>query len=112
VVRRIHWRRVDSALEADWIYLEAARAVFPESYKALTSQRQAWWVHINPQTNYPRYVKTNDPAALGGIYLGPIDDKHAAARYVQAVEGLFDLCRDYRLLTQAPAGGPCAWRQM
>src|SRR5687768_5418462 len=23
IVRRIYWRRVDSALEADWIYLEA-----------------------------------------------------------------------------------------
>ncbi len=113
VVRRVYWRRVDSALEADWIYFEAARAIFPESYQDLAGLRPAWWVHVNPQTNYPRYVKSNDPTALtGGIHLGPIEEKQAAERYVQAVEGLFDLCRDYRLLTQAPHGGPCAWRQM
>jgi excinuclease UvrABC nuclease subunit len=112
LVRRIYWRRVDSALEADWVYYEAARAIFPDSYAGMTGFRQVWWVHVNPQTNYPRYTRTNDPTAAGGVYLGPIEDKHAAARYVHAVEALFDLCRDYRLLTQAPHGGPCAWRQM
>src|SRR3954471_4950847 len=27
-VRRVHWRRVDSTFEADWLYLEAARELF------------------------------------------------------------------------------------
>src|SRR3954470_11121853 len=30
IVRRVHWRRVDSALEADWVYYEAARLLFPK----------------------------------------------------------------------------------
>src|SRR5437763_5649063 len=29
LVRRVRWRRVDSAFEADWLYYEAAREVFP-----------------------------------------------------------------------------------
>src|SRR3954469_14951004 len=28
-VRKVHFRRVDSAFEADWLYYEAARQVFP-----------------------------------------------------------------------------------
>src|SRR5262245_31141365 len=33
LVRRVRWARVDSASEADWIYYEAARAVFPQTYR-------------------------------------------------------------------------------
>ena len=32
LVRRVYWRRVDSAFEADWLYYEAARRVFPQAY--------------------------------------------------------------------------------
>src|ERR1700685_986137 len=35
LVRHIHWRRVDSAFEADWLYYEAARCVFPQSYQGM-----------------------------------------------------------------------------
>src|ERR1700733_4550079 len=30
IVRRIYWRRVDGALEADWIYHDVARQIFPD----------------------------------------------------------------------------------
>lgn len=112
LVRRIYWRRVDSAFETDWLYYEAARALFPDTYTAMTGFRQAWWIHVNPDDTHPRYTRTNDPTAPGGACLGPLEDKHVAARLVQAIEGMFDLCRDYRILTQSPTAGPCAWRQM
>ena len=74
--------------------------------------RPAWFVHVNPQTTYPRYVKTNDPTGKTGKYFGPIEDKHAAQKLVHTVENLFDLCRDYSILIQSPHGGPCPWKQM
>jgi excinuclease UvrABC nuclease subunit len=112
IVREVVWRRVDSAFEADVVYLEAARRVFPQTYRGMLGPRPAWFVHVNPETNYPRYVKTIDPTAGTGRYFGPIEDKHAAQKLVHHMESLFDLCRDYSILTQSPKAGPCPWKQM
>jgi len=112
IVRRISWRRVDSAFEADAVYLEAARHLFPQTYRGMLGLRPAWFVHVNPKTTYPRYVKTNDATGKTGTYFGPIEDKHAAQKLVHTVENLFDLCRDYSILTQSPHAGPCPWKQM
>lgn len=112
LVRRISWRAVDSVFEADWQYYEHARQLFPDTYGGMSGFRKTWWIHVDPQATHPRYTKTNDPTAGIGRYFGPIEDKHGAGKLVEHIEALFDLCRDYRLLTQAPHGGPCAWKQM
>jgi hypothetical protein len=111
LVRRVYWRRVDSAFEADWIYYEAARAIFPDTYQGMVGFRPAWFVHVNPDTPFPRYVKTTDLAKLG-LLLGPLEDKHAAASLIELVEDAFDLCRYYNVLVEAPAGRPCAYKEM
>lgn len=112
IVRRIYWRRVDSAFETDAVYLEAARKIFPDTYRGMVGFRPAWFVHVNPKTNHPRYTRTIDPTGKTGTYFGPVEDKHAAQKLVHVMEGLFDLCRDYSILVQSPAGGPCPWKQM
>jgi hypothetical protein len=112
IVRQIAWVRVDSAFEADWIYLEAARRIFPHTYQGMTGLRPAWFVHINPEANFPRYTKTQDLSVSTGILLGPLEDKHAAARLIEDVTDWFDLCRYYNILVQAPAGKACAYKEM
>ena len=63
IVRRVHWRRVDSAFEADWLYFEAARVLFPQTYQGMVGFRPAWFVHVNPEATFPRYTKTIDLGA-------------------------------------------------
>jgi excinuclease UvrABC nuclease subunit len=112
LVRRVKWRRVDSAFEADWIYYEAARVVFPESYRGMVGFRPAWFVHVDPDAKFPRYVKTIELTPRPGELIGPLEDKHAAARVIELVEDAFDLCRYYNILVQAPAGSACAYKEM
>jgi excinuclease UvrABC nuclease subunit len=112
VVRRIYWRRVDSALEADVVYLEAARELFPATYQGMVGFRPAWFVHVNPEANFPRYTKTHDLAMRTGTYVGPVEDKHAAARLIELIEDQFDLCRYYNILVLAPNAKPCAYKEM
>src|SRR4051812_47362456 len=75
IVRRVYWRRVDSAFEADAIYLEAARAIFPQTYQGMVGFRPAWFVHVDPDARFPRYVKTIDLSERTGTYIGPLEDK-------------------------------------
>jgi hypothetical protein len=112
VVRRVRWRRVDSAFEADWVYYEAARQVFPESYRGMVGFRPAWFLHVDPQAAFPRYVKTTDLSPRPGELIGPVEDKHAAARLIEMIEDAFDLCRYHNVLIQAPGGSACAYKEM
>ena len=138
LVRRVHWRRVDSAFEADWLYYEAARACFPDTYQGMVGFRPAWFVHVDPDAAFPRYTKTTELAKLAGgrggggssgsssssdevgdaggdagaTLFGPLEDKHAAGRLVQLVEDAFDLCRYHHILVDAPRAKPCAYKEM
>jgi excinuclease UvrABC nuclease subunit len=111
IVRRVHWRRVDSAFEADWLYYEAARLVFPQTYAGMVGFRPAWFVHVNPDNPFPRYVKTID-LAKPGLLIGPLEDKHAAAGLIEIAEDAFDLCRYYNVLVEAPGARACAYKEM
>ena len=112
LVRRVHWRRVDSAFEADLAYHEAARELFPNTYRGMVGFRPAWFVHVNENADFPRYTKTTDLTIATGTLLGPLEDKHAAARLIQLVEDAFDLCRYYQILVQSPHGQACAYKEM
>ena len=112
LVRRVHWRRVDSAFEADLAYHEAARELFPQTYRGMVGFRPAWFIHVDEDAPFPRYAKTIDLTTTAGALLGPLEDKHAAGRLIELVEDLFDLCRFYNVLTQAPTGQPCAYKEM
>jgi excinuclease UvrABC nuclease subunit len=112
IVRHVYWRRVDSAFEADAIYLAAARELFPKTYQGMIGFRPAWFVHVNPEHNFPRYVKTIDATTRAGNLFGPLEDKHDAARLIEIMEDSFDLCRYYHILVQAPNALACAYKEM
>ncbi len=97
--------------EQDLRYLEAARLCFPESYGGVLGFTPAWFVHFNPATTYPRLTRQNRIDKKTGTYVGPIGDKHAADKYVRAIEDAFDLCRDRERLI-SDKSEPCQWRQM
>jgi len=112
LVRRIHWRRVDSHFEADWLYYEAARKLFPQSYRGMVGFRPAWFIHVDPDALFPRYVKTIKLIDRRGKLIGPVEDKHAAARLIELIEDAFDLCRYYNILLESPHGSACAYKEM
>jgi hypothetical protein len=112
LIRRVHWRRVDSYFEADVVYLDIARAVFPQSYQGMVGMRPAWFLYVNPDSDFPRYTKTTDPSGKSGLVFGPLEDKHSAARLIELLEDAFDLCRYYNILVEAPRGRACAYKEM
>ncbi len=111
LVRRIYWRRVDSGFEADLAYLEAAREIFPRSYRGMLGFEPAWFAHVNPDNNFPRWAKTID-LSKPGLLIGPLQDKHAAQKLIELIEDAFDLCRYYNVLIEAPHGRACAYKEM
>lgn len=111
VVRQIHWKRVDSAMESDLAYLDAARSVYPDTYRQIVSLRRAWFVHVDPQASFPRW-KSIDAPPVGGQTFGPILERGQANKLVETLEDLFDLCRYHNILVQSPKGAPCPYKDM
>lgn len=119
IVRRVYWRRVDSAFEADLLYLAAVRQVFPATYTELIGFRPAWFLHVDVASAHPRYVRTTDLTVAGrlheergGVLLGPVEDRTSAGKLIEALEGAFDLCRYHQELLAAPGGRACAYKEM
>lgn len=112
MVRRLHWRPVDGAFEADLVFLDIARTLFPDTYQGMVGFKPAWWLYVNPETDFPRYMRLTDPSHKAGRVLGPLRDKQAAARLIELTENLFDLCRYYQILVEAPHGKACAYKEM
>ncbi len=112
IVRQIHFRRVDSAFEADWIYHDIAQQMFPDTYQGMVGFRPAWFIHVDPDAEFPRYTKTIDLGNKPGQLIGPVEDKHAAARLMELMEDAFDLCRYFNILVQAPHGRACPYKEM
>ncbi len=122
--RRVPWHRVagrlraatcGSPLEADHLCLVLCRDLLASTYRALTERWRGWFVHVDPTAEHPRFTKLCTTAFAdrpAGLLLGPIADKHAAARYREGLEDLFDLCRYHHILVQAPDGTACAYKDM
>ena len=113
VVRRISWRRVDSQAEADWVYAQAARELFPAAHRKLIESWSAWYVTVDPEASFPRYLVTDHPQwELSRTTFGPMPTKLVAQKFVETVEDAFDLCRYYHILIQAPRGQACSYKEM
>ncbi len=113
VVRQISYRRVDSTVEAEWIYTQLARDLFPATYRKMLANWSPWYIAIDPAARFPRWLAIEQPdAALFSMTFGPIATKATAQKLVETLEDAFDLCRYHHILIQAPHGQACAYKQM
>lgn len=124
----VHAIRVGSPLEADAVYLHQARTRLPELARVVAERWRAWFVHVDPDAEFPQWTKTNLMVGLvgkrsassligggklpAGVFLGPLPDKDAAGRFIEAMIDCFDLCRFHNLLVQAPKAAACAYKEM
>ena len=116
LVATIRALTVGSAFEADWAYLQHARQRTPNSAAVFAERNQPWFVHCDPETTHPRWVKTahpgRPPTGRQGVYVGPFARKRSARQYIEMLEDAFDLCRYHHILVQAPHGNACAYKDM
>jgi len=113
IVRGIAWQRVDSALEADLLYAQAAEAFFPASYRQFIGARRCWFIQVSPQARFPVFSKTETPQPTREKRIfGPLSSRAAAQKFIESIEDAFDLCRYPSILAQSPHGVACPYKQM
>ncbi len=117
VVRRVRAARCGSAIESDLVFLEVTRELAGGVHRAVTERWVGWFAHIDPESAAPRWVKASTREIDAGRFkrgwlVGPFADKHAAAKAVETLDYLFDLCRYPRELEKSPGGTACAYKGM
>jgi hypothetical protein len=112
LIRSVRYRFVHSRFEADWVYLNNAHTHLPRAFDDLTKRFSAHWLHINTADAYPRFVSVDRPIAPEATCFGPLPGAKATQKFVHALESLFDLCREHRLLLQTPNARACDYKAM
>jgi hypothetical protein len=115
VVSRVRAAEVGSRFEADCAYLEWARELTPETYRASLDRWRGWFVHLDPESELPVWRKTNLADEVGAdpeTLIGPIATKDGAARFGRGLDDLFSLCREPQLLAQRPNAAACSYKEM
>jgi excinuclease UvrABC nuclease subunit len=112
ITQGVFWKLAAGHFETDLRFFELARSIWVDNYKSLLAWKPSWFVHVNVQEEFPRFVRTRDVLAKPGSYLGPFESARSAERFVEALLDTFDLCRDYERLRKSPGARRCAYGQM
>lgn len=109
--RRLVYFPANSPFAADLIFLLLVRSWYPETFGDMLSWRRPWFIEARLAPAFPRFIKTDAPENPA-LAAGPVDSRAAAGRLIETLEELFDLCRYYQILQQAPNGRACAYKDM
>jgi hypothetical protein len=121
IAARVRCWPVGSLLEGELVLLDLALAEHSALARAMLDRATGWFIHIDPDEPFPRWrrlgtnelaLATAEQRASRGTLLGPIRDKHAAARAIEDLNDLFDLCREHSLLVLAPNAQACAYKEL
>jgi excinuclease UvrABC nuclease subunit len=112
IARRIHWTPTHSVFETSLVYLNVARRLMPRDYRRHLAFGPVWFARVDPAERFPRW--TAETIALDGrrIDVGPFEDRAHCTGFIELLEDLFDLCRKYDILVQAPKGQACVYFEM
>lgn len=112
ITKSIAYRRVNSAFAANLWYSRAARVVYPKDYHKFLGWKPAWLLRVDATEDCPRFSAMAANGPVNGEWIGPFADSRSAREALETLEELFDLCRYYEILRQAPHGKACAYKQM
>jgi len=112
ITSSIRYAKVGSAFAASWWYYRAARSLFPGNWRKMVAWKNAWYISVDPEEEFPRFICGQNISDGSGLSFGPIPGRTTARCAVSALEEMFDLCRYYDVLRQAPHGQACAYKQM
>ena len=112
VARSVWWTATFSPFESALRYHAAVRGLYPKDYRERLGFGSAWFLRGDPGEAIPRITVVKEYPADGARYVGPFATRADAEATIHVVEDLFDLCRKYDILRQAPHGKPCEYWEM
>lgn len=112
ITQKVSWKLAGGHFETDLYFLEISRRLWPDEYTGMLGWKPPWFVHVDPRSAVPQFVRTRRPGQEQGRYLGPFPGGKSAQRFCDILRDGLYLCRDVAMLRNAPDGRRCAYGQM
>ncbi len=111
VARWVFWTPSFSRFETAYRYHAAAARLYPGRHRKLLGFGRAWFLRLDVCEPAPRITPVSD-VDDGAEFVGPMPARRDAESTIAVLEDLFDLCRRYDILRQAPHGRACEYLDM
>ena len=108
----VRYRRIGNAFAANWWYYRCARRLFPGRYRQMLLWKPAWFIWLDSQDIWPRWRIGPSAGRCHQACFGPLPGRACAQNLLTGLEDLFDLCRYYDILRQAPQASACPYKDM
>jgi hypothetical protein len=112
IAARVYWTPTFSPFHAALRYHAVSRVIHPETYRQSLAFGPAWFLRGDPGEAIPRITVARDLHNDRARFVGPFARRRDAEETLHVLEDLFDLCRKYDILRQAPRGQPCEYLDM
>ncbi|MEO1583972.1 MAG: hypothetical protein AAFR96_05285 [Planctomycetota bacterium] len=112
VIDRVSVWCAGSSFEADLQFLDVARVHSPDARMQAQQRWQAWWLTFDRATPWEGWSIDDRPGQDASSSVGPFLDRASARRWSEMLDGIYELCREPAELRRAPAGSPCAYKEM
>jgi len=111
VSRSVRFAATCGRFESDWLYARLAERLWRRDFWQKVAFGPAWFVRVD---NSHAALRLQPTTALlrGQAGLGPVACRSDAYELIELLTDLFDLCRDWKTLEQAPGGRPCPYYEM
>lgn len=110
--RRIEYRLIGSALEAQWLLYQLNRAYYPKDYRHRLRLKPPALLKVKLRNRFPRCYPTRRISPDGSLYYGPFPSRPAAERFAAEFLDLFKIRRCVEELVPDPSHPGCIYSQM
>lgn len=113
LVRTVYYECCHNDFAAALKYLQAARVLWPQSWRSMMALPQLWFVRIDLNTAWPNFAATEKITSSAGQHVfGPFPTRKAASRYVTSLRTAFALCHRPDLVDSPEKAATCPYLQM
>jgi hypothetical protein len=112
VARSVLWAPTFSPFETHLRYLAVVRRLYPEDYRRRLGFAPAYFLRGHTREAIPRITAVTHYSDDGARLVGPFATRRDAEATIDVLNDVFDLCRKYDILRQAPHGRPCEYLEM
>lgn len=100
------------SLEADLIHARIGPSLMGQAWGETRGAMAFFALHADPEEPFPRF-RTHESGDLPeGELVGPFTTRKRAEAFAEELVDLYELCRKYERLVEAPEGTPCVYKEM
>ena len=112
ITARVRFWPCSCALEADLLHARLGPSVLAGGWDAIRRTLGFHALHADPVEAHPRFRPRESADLPDGTLIGPFTTRKRADRFAEGLVDLYELCRKYERLVEAPHAPSCVYKEL